>query len=190
MRRIVGESALIVFSILLALAVNQWSDSRKQRALTTRSLSAIRDEVAGNADRVRERLPYHRSLEGELHRLDSLGTVHRYADFRQGAPDWSGFMNPELDGTAWQSAVTLGAVSNMGFDTVRTLSRLYNLQTRFDQYNVSVIPTIDFSDAVMASTVRRMYVYVSTMRTNEDTLLNRFEGVLKLLGPQPPPATR
>jgi hypothetical protein len=189
-RRIIVESALIVFSILLALAVNQWADSRKQHALADHALNAIRDEVTGNADQVRDRLPYHRSLEAELRRADSLGNVHRYADFVRGAPDWSGFKNPDLDGTAWQSALTLGAVSNMGFDTVRALSRLYSLQGRFDQYSIATIPTFDFSDAAMPSTIRRMLVYVATMRTNEDTLLNRYADALKMLGPIPSPATR
>jgi hypothetical protein len=185
-RRILFESALIVFSILLALAVNQWVDARKQRALTEHALTAIRDELTGNADRIRNGLPYHRSLEAELRHQDSVGVVHRYTDFVRGAPDWSGFKNPELDGTAWQSALTLGAVSNMAFDTVRALSRLYSLQAKFDQYNAASIPTFDFSDAAMQATIRRMLVYVATMRTNEDTLLNRYADALKLLGSAKP----
>jgi hypothetical protein len=71
-RKLIFESALIVFSILLALAANQWNDARKQRALVNRAL---------------------------------------------------------------------------------------------------------------ASTVRRMWVYFVTVRTNEDTLLNRYDQALKLLGP-------
>lgn len=189
-RRIVVESALIVFSILLALAVNEWVDSRRQHTLTDRALAAIRDEIDGNAARVRERLSYHRSLETEVRREDSLGSVHRYSDFVRGAPDWSGFMNPDVDGTAWQSALTLGAASNMGFDTVRVLSRLYSLQAKFDQYNAAAIPTFDFSDAAMPSTIRRMHVYVVTIRTNEDTLLNRYTEALRLLSPNPSPASR
>jgi hypothetical protein len=184
-RRILFESTLIVFSILLALAANEWVDARKQRALAEHALAAIRDEVTGNADRIRNGLPYHRSLESELRHEDSAGSVHRYADFVRGAPDWSGFKNPELDGTAWQSALTLGAVSNMAFDTVRALSRLYSLQAKFDQYNIASIPTFDFSDAAMTSTIRRMFVYVATMRTNEDTLLNRYAEALRLIGPAP-----
>jgi hypothetical protein len=179
-----------VFSILLALGVNQWVDKRKQRETTERALTAIHAEIVGNADRVRERLPYHEKLEADLRRADSLGIVHRYSDFKHAAPEWSGFENPEFDGTAWQTALTLGAAQNMGFDTLQTLSRLYTLQNRFDQYNVASIPTFDFSDPAMSSTIRRMLVYVSTVRTNEDTLLNRYAAALKLLGPQAGTASR
>ena len=189
-RRFLFESALIVFSILLALAVNQWSDSRKQRELTERALTAIRGEITGNVKRIEEGRPYHFSLETELRRADSAGVVHRYSDLKHAAPDWSGFENPELDATAWQSALTLGVAPNLGFDTLQTLSRLYGLQTRFDQYNSAGIPTFDFSDEAMHSTVRRMYVYVATMRTNEDTLLNRYNKALKLLGSRSSAPTR
>ena len=182
-RRILVESALIVISILLALAANQWADARKQRALTARAFNALRAEISGNAERVRAGLPYHRSLEASSHRADSLGLVHTYADFKRNVPNWSGFEQPEYDGTAWQSAVTLGAVANMGFDTVQVLSRLYTLQSKFDQFNTAGVTTFDFSDAAMPSTVRRVWVYVFTMRVNEEDVLERYTAALKMLGP-------
>lgn len=181
-RRILVESALIVFSILLALAVNQWNDARKQRALVERSLRNIRDEIAFNARRVEERLPYHRNLEAETFRADSLKSVRSYADWKRVAPDWSGFANPELDGTAWQTAITLGAVSGMGFDTVATLSRLYAYQAKVDQFASNSITSFDFADETMPATVRRMWVYFFTSRVNEDSLVARYREALKLLG--------
>jgi hypothetical protein len=180
--RILVESGLIVFSILLAFAANQWNDARKQRMLVERSLRSVREEISGNAKRVEERLPYHRTLEAATFRADSSKRVHSYADFKLAAPDWSGFQNPELDGTAWQTAITLGAVSGMGFDTVKALSRLYAYQTKVDQYTAESISSFDFSDQVMAGTVRRMWVYFFSTRVQEDTLVNRYREALKLLG--------
>jgi hypothetical protein len=182
-RRIVVESVLIAVSILLALAANQWNDARKQRVLTERSLHAIHDEIDGNAARIRAVLPYHRGLETAAHAADAANNVHSLSDWGRAVPIWSGFAAPEYDNTAWQTAITLGAVSNMGFDTVQSLSRLYSLQGKFDQYNSSVLPTFDFSDAAMHNTVRRIWVYVTTMRTMEDTLLGRYAVSLKLLTP-------
>ena len=181
-RKILIESALIVFSILLALGVNEWADSRKQAALTERAVRAIREEIAGNAQRIREVRAYHQTLMDESKRADTLHMIHSYADFRRIAPNWSGFRNPELDATAWQSANTLGVVPNIGFDTVRTLSRLYLLQTKFDQYAETSLPTFDFSDSAMPNTVRRMWVFVQTMATLEDTLLNRYQDAERLIG--------
>lgn len=184
-RRILVESALIVFSILLALAANQWNDARNQRSLVEHSLRSVRAEIVGNAKRIQERLPYHGSLVAETHRADSLKSVHSYADFKLAAPDWSGFEYPELDATAWQTAITLGAVTGMGFDTVATLSRLYAFQAKVDQYASGALSSFDFSDQAMAGTVRRMWVYFYSIRVNEDTLLNRSAEALKLLGGSP-----
>jgi len=179
-RRILVESALIVFSILLALGVNQWVDARKQSQLTARVLRSVRDEITANRTRVQEWLPYHRAMELASHRADSLRAVHSYADFKSAAPQWSGFKNPELDGTAWQTAVSLGVVNNMGFDTVRVLSSLYTMQAKYDQYWGGTIQSFDFADATMANTVRRMWVYFATIRTNEDSLVNRYTEALRL----------
>jgi hypothetical protein len=189
-RRILIESALIAVSILLALAANQWNDARKQRTLTERSLHAVSDEIKGNAARVHAVLDYHRGLETAAHTADTSNHVHSLADWGHAVPIWSGFAAPEYDATAWQTAITLGAVSNMGFDTVQTLARLYTLQGKIDQYNSGAIQTFDFSDVAMHSTVRRIYVYVATMRTLEDTLLNRYALSLKLLTPASPVSSR
>lgn len=182
-RKILIESALIVFSILLALAVNEWADSRKQAALAERAVHAIREEITGNAQRIRDVRAYHQALMNESKRADSLHVVHSYADFRRAAPSWSGFRNPELDATAWQSAITLGVVQNIGFDTVRALSRLYLMQTKLDQYAETSLPTFDFSDAAMPNNVRRVWVFVQTMATLEDTLTNRYNDALRVLQP-------
>jgi len=177
------ESALIVFSLLLALAANSWNDSRKQRALAEHALAAIREEITSNVDIVRSARAYHDTMWKETKRADSTKRVHSFAELVASAPAWSGFKAPIYDATAWQSALTLGAVGGMGFDTVRTLSRLYAVQTRLDAY-ASNIESFDFSDNAMPSTVRRMYVYFATVTTNEDTMLNRYTQALKLFGPQ------
>jgi len=75
-RKILIESALIVFSILLALAANAWSDANKQRVLADRALQGVRDEIEGNAQRIRDALPYLRTMEGQVFRADSLKRVH------------------------------------------------------------------------------------------------------------------
>jgi hypothetical protein len=182
-RKILIESALIVFSILLALAANDWSDARKQQSLAERALRGVRDEIQGNAERVRNDLPYLRAMETEVFRADSLKRVHSWKDFTIAAPSWHGLGNSELDGTAWQSAITLGAVSNIGYDTVRALSRLYALQSKFDQYAAGMANTIDLTDQAMPATTRKLWVYFTTVRTNDDTLLARYQALLNLLDP-------
>jgi len=181
-QRILVESALIVFSILLALAVNSYVEARKDRRLTERALRGVRDELTTNLQTIRDIRAYHDTLARETAAVDAARQATSYVAFRAHAPAWRGFHNPTLDGTAWQSAVTLGTVANMGYDTVRVLSSAYDFQAKFDQYTSASIPTFDFADAVMPSTIRRMYVFIETMRIQEDTLANRYTQALQVLG--------
>ena len=180
-QRILVESALIVFSILLALGVNSYVDARKERALTERALRGVRDEVSANLRAVRDIRAYHDTIAKETQAVDAAHQATTYAAFRAHAPAWRGFHNPVLDGTAWQSAVTLGTVANMGYDTVRVLSSAYEFQNRLQQYTSASIPTFDLSDAAMPSTIRRMYVFIETMSILEDTLTDRYTKALKML---------
>jgi type II secretory pathway pseudopilin PulG len=184
-QRILVESALIVFSILLALAVNSYVDARKERALTERSLRGVRDELTANLEAVQDVRAYHDTLAQETQAVDAAHEATSYTEFRAHTAVWHGFHNPELNATAWQSAITLGSVANMGYDTVRVLSSVYATQAKFDQYTQNGLNTFDFSDAAMPSTIRRMYVYVETMGTLEDTLAARYTRALKLLHDAP-----
>ena len=180
-----------MFSILLALAVNSYVDARKDRRLTDRALRGIRDELQANLQTFRHARPYHDTLSQEILAIDTTHEATSYVAFRRHAPGWRGFHNPQLDGTAWQSAVSLGTVANMGYDTVRVLSSAYEFQSKFDQYAAASIPTFDFADAAMQSTIRRMYVFVETMGIDEDTLAARYTKALNLLGaPSAAPAPR
>ena len=51
-----------------------------------------------------------------LRRAIDREPLRSYEEFKSMAPEWSGFRNPPLESTAWQSAITLGVVSNIGYD--------------------------------------------------------------------------
>lgn len=56
------EAVAIVFSVLVALAVDEWREARQNRALVERSASSIAAEVRANRAAVRKALAYHDSL--------------------------------------------------------------------------------------------------------------------------------
>jgi hypothetical protein len=55
------------------------------------------------------------------------------------------------------------------------------VQQRFEEYATQSIPLFDFADTAMPSTIRRMHVFLASVTTNEDTLLNRYEKALVTL---------
>ncbi len=170
-----------MFSILLALAVNSYVDARKEHTLTERALRGVRDELTMNLRAIQGVRAYHDTLALETQAADAAHQSTSFVLFRAHVPSWRGLHNPPLDATAWQSAITLGTVANMGYDTVRALSAAYEYQTKLDQYIASSIPTFDFSDAAMTSTARRIYVFMETTGNIEDSVEVRYTKALKLL---------
>ena len=172
---------MIVFSVLLALAASSWADARKQQRLGDQALLSFAHEIRANRARVAKLLPYHDSLDVAASRADSAGSVRNYADWRRAFPGWSGFAPPDLTTAAWQGALASGALSNIRYDRVASLSGVYTVQNKLDAFNASYIPLFDFSDPAMPSTVRRMHAYGATVVSYERVLVSSYDATLKLI---------
>jgi len=176
-----AESAMIVLSVLLALAASSWADSRKQERLADQALRSFAQEIRANRARVAVLLPYHDSLAIAAHSADSTKSVRSYADWRRFYPGWSGFAPPDLTTGAWQSALATGALTNIRYDRVASLSNAYTIQNKLDSFNASYIPLFDFADAAMPSTVRRMNAYAATVLSFEHALVANYDKTLALI---------
>jgi hypothetical protein len=176
------ESAMIVLSVLLALAANSWADAHKEHKLAVQARESFVEEVRANRARIMVALPYHRALTDAVLLIDSTGGVSSYAAWKRRVPIWSGFAPPDIASTAWQSALTTGALSRMPFREVASLSTAYTLQGRLDTFNATYLPLFDFSDPMMSSTVRRMHAYMQTILSYETTLLRDYDSTLVVLG--------
>lgn len=175
------QSVLIVFSILLALAVDEWAEGRDRARRAEEALASFAREIRANRQRVVEVLPYHRALRREVARVDSLGTVRSYADWRVAVPSFAGFHPPAPTSTAWATAVATGALPEIDYGLVAELSSVYNRQEKLDAYSYSSLPLFDFSDPAMNATVRRAYVYLASVVPMEEALLAEYDRVLPLL---------
>jgi type II secretory pathway pseudopilin PulG len=175
------ESAMIVFSVLLALAASSWADARKQHRLTEQARQSFVQEIRANRTRLVRALPYQRRLTDAVRLIDSTTGVDSYAEWRRRVPFWSGFEGPDLTATAWQSALATGALADMPYREVSSLSNLYTAEGRLDAYNASSLPLFDFSDTAMHGTVRRMSAYMQTVMSYETVLLRESDSTLAVL---------
>jgi hypothetical protein len=116
--RALFESALIVFSILLALAINGWKENRDNERLARHALANFEREIQENSDRVERSIPYH------SHLLEAFTKSHTVAE----VPGWRGISSPILQDTAWQTALATNALGQIRYDTVSALSRVYTSQ--------------------------------------------------------------
>jgi type II secretory pathway pseudopilin PulG len=172
------ESAMIVLSVLLALAASSWADSRREHTLVAQARTSFALELRANRARVAKVLPYHQALTAAVVAIDSTGGVATYAAWRKRVPIWSGFAPPDVAATAWQSAIATGALAHMKYPEVSAVSTVYTLQGKFDAFNASYIPLFDFSDPAMAATVRRMHAYMQTVVVYETALIADYDSAL------------
>jgi hypothetical protein len=133
--RITIESLLIVLSILLALAVDGWRDSRHNHQVAVQSLQIFEREIKANQARIEDGVPYHIGLRD---------VVAGMADDPERATEVRGIVEglepAVLLSTAWETALATGALTHMDVETVSALSLTYSLQDRFSVDSRAGIP--------------------------------------------------
>lgn len=165
--RVLFESALIVISILTALALDQWSDRRQDQALVQSALSSFVSEMKQNYFRVEDAAPFNQGLKNVLNRHymdDDIKDVDEFVTMIES-------YNPiTLQSTAWASALATGSLAKMDYSVVSALSLTYGLQ---DRYMVASANGLDamMSPQNLADDRLKLAVYQSIRYLNKVTLM-------------------
>lgn len=124
--RFIAESLLIVFSVLLALGVNEWQDRRGRRERATVALHSIQAELEANRESVIRAWTNHVSMR------DSLQSYTTRREMLPARIYLGGVFRPAAtQSTAWDSARETGVTTDLPFGLVLTLSRTYDRQARY-----------------------------------------------------------
>jgi hypothetical protein len=126
--RVLVESALIVFSVLLALALNEWRSTAAQRQRLEQAVAAVRSELQENRRLVADALAYHERLSASFAASAEAGA---------GAPDLDvvtqGLLAPaRVLRTAWASAQHAGLAAELPYATILQLSTVYAQQEEYE----------------------------------------------------------
>ncbi len=132
--RVAIDSVLIVFSILLALAVNAWWSGREDRARVAQALAYLDAEVLSNRAMVQNALPYHRQLAGIFEEALTGGAEASLEGIQQAG--FQGFRPPGFVRAAWEAALAGGVPGLMDFEDVSLLGQVYSTQDRVDRLSV------------------------------------------------------
>lgn len=127
--RLLFESALIVLSVLLGLALGEWRDHLRERTLARDALRTFRREIAGNLQRLERMQPKHAAM------AERLGAAARTAGGSGTAFDAfvatmpaGGLDNEPLRDVAWATAQSTGALRLLDYETAAALSETYLVQ--------------------------------------------------------------
>ena len=138
---VIVQSIAVTVSILLALWIDQWKQRRAARDLAIESMSNFVTEIHRNKARLDDVLPYHQGLLQMLTQEQTAHSIRTQAQF-QSAIGIDGLRPPSLSETAWQTAVTTGALTHLDYETVSALSLTYTLQDRFREDSRSGFQTL------------------------------------------------
>lgn len=126
--QVLFESALIVVSILVALALDEWRQNRQNAAVIRHALTSFLSEVQQNKVRVEDATPFNQGLRLVLNRHyidDDIQSVDEFVSMVET------YVPVVLQSTAWETALATGSLAKMDYNLVSALSLTYSLQNRY-----------------------------------------------------------
>lgn len=128
--RVVFESALITVSILLALGLDEWRETREAEETIKQAMTNFVSEIRQNKARVDDAAPFNKGLRevvGQRYRDGDISTMSEFI----GIVD--SYSPVALQSTAWETALATGSLAKMDYNLVSALSLTYSLQGRYMQ---------------------------------------------------------
>jgi hypothetical protein len=174
------EGLLIVISVGLGFWVAQIGESRRDRDLAARVLAGLQVEVEHNIGLLEPMVPFHEQWLSRLSSADgSAGTQSGFDVFQSlrppiPAPAESPF--PILRRSAWDAAVSGGALRLIDYDLAAALSDIYRAQEigagNVDRLAAGVLASADsFDPARRAPTLRLLWLTLADITAAEKALL-------------------
>lgn len=174
------ESIFVVGSILMALAVDEWSQKREYAELSDQSLVIFQREIAQNQARLEDALPYHQGIRDLLSQMRP--TREASTDVRSIT---EGVKAPILLNTAWETALATGALTHMEFEVVSALSLTYSIQEAFENRGRLDKPRFSGAEGLTAAEgqaqLDEAYDFVAALTREESELLTVFHQALELI---------
>lgn len=123
------ETFFVITGVLLALALDEWRQGRRDQELVTQALRNIRTEMEENRTTVREAVSYHRDLIDRLQKdPESVGAVP--------------FRPAIIRNNAWEAAQSSQAAAKMDFGVIAAISEMEELQDHYQKLVAGVMPQI------------------------------------------------
>lgn len=139
LRPILLEAFFVVLGVVLALAANEWRQSRAEGQRTELAIEALKEEIALNQQMLRESVDYHLAISDSL-RQHGMRARNTGVDAPPPISVFSkGFIHPtDLVTTSWSLAISTDALSNMPFYQALAFSRIYALYDAYEKQKESV----------------------------------------------------
>jgi hypothetical protein len=177
------EAVLIVISVALGFWVTQLQESRKDRELAVRVLRGVQAEVELNRVVLEPFVPMHARWVEALEKADtsnaSQSGMDVYFATRPPIPTGSESSFPFLRRSAWDVALSGGALRLIDYDVAAALSDIYRVQEiavgNVDRLANGVLTSATpFDPANRAPSVRLLWLTLADIASAEEILLDLY----------------
>lgn len=142
--KVVFESSLIIFSVLLALFLNEYREELAKNQEKERALEMVSIELKSNLKTLNEWLPYHKevlkNLEKSFDDNHNLSFDDQYTLIKSLFP--KGIVQTMLDNSSWEAIKQSNVSSTINLDIIFSLSKLYKIQSLGIESNLQLILVI------------------------------------------------
>ncbi len=190
-RHLLIEALLIVFTVLLALTLNEWRTNVKERKLKDKALKNIISEIRSNKEDIESKLDYHLQISENIKLYLSNDSLWATLDHTSGIGAVStimtrGIANPNLQSGAWNSAVLSGVVNSFEYDVLYELSNLYQVQENGPNSTWKIMAgffseSSSFDPANARQVTMKFQLAFRELYSQERSLLKDYEKALSLL---------
>jgi HAMP domain-containing protein len=180
--RFVFESALIMFSILCALAINSWHTDQENKNLVHQSLLTFQREVGYNQQWVESSYPYILGVRDVIVSTQQNNHPLGIEDFQQMI---GSIQLALLRKSTWDTAVSAGVLTHMNFELVAALSLTYGLQERVETIHNDGLSEVVKNTYEMAENTRALNYssvrYLNSILEAESELKAAYDQVNEIL---------
>ena len=186
----IGESLLIIFSVLLALLLTEWITNMREKSEAKELIHNIREEMITNNTREQEQYNYDLQviarIDSALSNINSLHQVVSDGEFHLTtiAPD--GVQYRYLDHVAWDIAKSRNILAHMDIRVISLVTWIYEEQTRIMKLEDEVAKVVLGREAGRSEQARETLLlirnnYKAWAVDRAPGLLQRYKDVISLL---------
>jgi len=176
-----GELALIVVGVLLALSVDEWRQARARTVAGEQAVVAIRAEIVSNRELAIESRDYHLGRVGRITESFRSGDPLARQDFPRGFISPARFLS-----AAWETARESGELGAVDRDLRREIAEAYKGQSRYEVQaeNMSALIYRELYESAGREGVGNpggLMMLIGAFRYREDELIVAFDETLAVI---------
>jgi hypothetical protein len=168
----------IIFSILLALSLNEWKESRNNKQLAFITLKNFRTELGDNKKAIEGALRDQRMFLNSLE--DQVAHLKAGKEKALRLPEIN---MPDVLTTAWETALGTRAMVHIDYDLITNLSELY-LQQKWlisleDKVFQAILSPYSYEKRNAENLARSLYVSLKNIMEVEGKLLAMYDAAMQ-----------